>query len=212
MMNRQNRLKWLLLFFGASAFVIVLLNVMQNLVEPDNIKLKDYEESQPLQYVRIVREEVAREQTRELPKKEQLEEQTPSKPDLHITAETATPNISRIDIPKMAMPLSFSQDFTLGNFIGGGADGNVLPLVQIKPRYPRQAKSRGIEGWVKLKINISKDGKIYKAYVIGAKPRGVFEREALRAVKRWKFKPSIVNGVAVENSSVQVINFKLEDA
>ena len=211
LINKRSSIKWLLLLPLALGLVSVLFSLMQQLVEPSNLEFKDYGESQPMQYVRIKRDERVVEKSRELPEPEEIvEQEAPPKPSVETTA-VETPNFAQVDMPKMTMPMSFNQNFALGTFAGGGADGNVLPLVQIKPRYPRQAKSRGIEGWVKVKITIAKDGTVKEVNVLEAKPRGMFERAALRAVKRWKFKPEIVNGVAVENQSVQTISFKLDD-
>ena len=46
--------------------------------------------------------------------------------------------------------------------------------------------------------------------VIGAQPRGVFEQAALRAIRRWRYNPKIVDGVAVERTGIKVrIRFEL---
>ncbi len=45
--------------------------------------------------------------------------------------------------------------------------------------------------------------------VLDAKPRGLFEAAAVQAVLRWKFKPKMVNGLAVEQKGAQKIEFNL---
>lgn len=67
-----------------------------------------------------------------------------------------------------------------------------LPIVQGLPRYPRVAEARQIEGKVQLSITIMPDGSVRDVRVIGAKPAGYFEAEALRAVQAWRYKPSNV--------------------
>jgi TonB family protein len=66
------------------------------------------------------------------------------------------------------------------------------PIVQGLPRYPRAAERLQIEGKVRLSITIMPDGSVRDVRVIGAKPAGYFEAEALRAVQAWRYKPSNV--------------------
>ena len=46
--------------------------------------------------------------------------------------------------------------------------------------------------------------------VIESDPPGVFDKAAIRAVSRWRFKPRMVNGRAVPGKATQVVDFKLE--
>jgi protein TonB len=48
--------------------------------------------------------------------------------------------------------------------------------------------------------------------VIDSQPPRVFDREAIRAILRWKFKPRVVDGQAVERQATQTIDFTLDDA
>ena len=58
-------------------------------------------------------------------------------------------------------------------------------------------------------------GDVYKRQVqnpkvIGANPSYVFDRAALRAVRKWKYNPKIENGVAVPRHGIQVrLRFEL---
>jgi periplasmic protein TonB len=114
-----------------------------------------------------------------------------------------------LDLPKMNF--SLSGDTFLGNaFVGSGiTDMALIPLVQIPPRYPKKAKRLKKEGYVKVLLKISAQGLVREAQILEAKPKGYFEKEALRAVKKYKYKPKIENGVAVANEGEQIIEFKL---
>jgi protein TonB len=46
--------------------------------------------------------------------------------------------------------------------------------------------------------------------VIDANPKGVFEREAIRAAWRYKFKPKLVDGKPVEQVATLPFEFNLE--
>jgi protein TonB len=79
------------------------------------------------------------------------------------------------------------------------------PVVQALPRYPSNAEDRQIEGRVRLSITIMPDGSVRDVQVLGASPPGYFETEAVRAVQRWRYKPSNVTRTNV----IVDINFVL---
>lgn len=104
-------------------------------------------------------------------------------------------------------------DLQGGPHLGGApTDGDILPLVRIEPRYPARALQREIEGWVLLEFSISPAGTVVNPFVVDSEPRRTFDRSALRAVSRWKYKPKVEDGVAVLRHGVQVVlTFELED-
>ena len=57
------------------------------------------------------------------------------------------------------------------------------------PRYPAEAARRQQSGEVQVEITVGTDGSVTSARVVDANPPRVFDREALAAVKRWKFEP-----------------------
>jgi protein TonB len=57
------------------------------------------------------------------------------------------------------------------------------------PRYPPQAYREGTAGEVQVEFTVGTDGSVTSARVVRADPPRVFDREALNAVKRWKFQP-----------------------
>ena len=90
-----------------------------------------------------------------------------------------------------------------------GGNSQVIPLVRINPQYPRNELLSGVEGWVKVKFIVEPDGSVSSPRVVQSKPPRVFDSSALRAIKKWKFKPKVVNGIAVQQAGTQVIEFKL---
>ena len=57
---------------------------------------------------------------------------------------------------------------------------------------------------MELEFTISTVGTVQDVVVIGSKPPFVFDRAALRAVRKWRYSPKTEGGVAVARSGVQV--------
>lgn len=91
-----------------------------------------------------------------------------------------------------------------------GENNDVIALLKVEPNYPRKAARQGIEGWVKLGFTVLEDGTVTSVDVIDADPKRIFDKSAKRAIMKWKFKPKIVNGKAVKQQAIQVIEFKLQ--
>lgn len=92
-------------------------------------------------------------------------------------------------------------------------DGDATPIVRIEPRYPVQAARDGLQGWVRLRFTIMEDGSVDEVEVIEAEPRRVFDREAIRALRRWKYSPKVVDGKPVRQPGQQVqLDFTLDMA
>jgi protein TonB len=83
-----------------------------------------------------------------------------------------------------------------------------VPTVKIAPAYPPQAKKRRAEGWVELQFMVGADGVPRQIEVVRAQPAGMFDRAAIQALSRWKFKPAERDGVAVEARAKTTIAFK----
>lgn len=65
-----------------------------------------------------------------------------------------------------------------------------LPRTSIDPEYPPSALRRRIQGEVLIDVSIDRSGSVWHADVLHADPAGVFERAALRAVRRWRYAES----------------------
>jgi protein TonB len=102
-----------------------------------------------------------------------------------------------------------STGFKLGNMMT--RDGDATPIVRIEPQYPISAARDGKEGWVQLSFTINELGGVDDVSIIEAEPRRVFDREAIRALKKWKYKPKIVDGKPLKQTGMKVqLDFTLE--
>ena len=64
------------------------------------------------------------------------------------------------------------------------------PIDRTTPAYPQTAINDNVEGRVTLSITINPDGTVRDVTVLNAQPRGYFEKSAVRAVQRWRYKPT----------------------
>jgi protein TonB len=71
------------------------------------------------------------------------------------------------------------------------ASSEALPAVisQVAPRYPARALKQKLEGWVTVGFVIQPDGSVDDVRVMSAQPPGVFDREAVGSMQRWRFQP-----------------------
>jgi protein TonB len=63
------------------------------------------------------------------------------------------------------------------------------PVYSPAPEYPERALRADTEGSVTLTLTIAPDGRVTNAVVVTANPEGWFEKAALEAVKKWKYRP-----------------------
>ncbi|MFC0117079.1 energy transducer TonB [Pseudoalteromonas xiamenensis] len=124
--------------------------------------------------------------------------------------------------PDNADPTPGALTFNMGSInIGGsaggisgpgafGRDGDATPIVRIEPKYPIEAARDGKEGWVQLSFTINELGGVDDVEVINAEPKRIFDREAIRALRKWKYRPKVEDGKPVKQFGIQVqLDFKL---
>ncbi|MFQ5535087.1 MAG: energy transducer TonB [Sphingomonadales bacterium] len=195
-------------FAVAAAVTFGLFFLMQHLVSHGKEALTEGVKSRSIDFVRLKKEEVIHEKKRRLPKKP-----PPVKPPPPMKmAQTKSLKPSGNGVNISAGNLDVTVDAGEFDVSGAPNDGDILPLVRVPPQYPRRAEAAGIEGYVDLEFDISKTGAVINPRVVEAYPSSIFNRAALRAILKWKYKPRIEDGEAVERVGVQVrISFNLED-
>lgn len=161
-------------------------------------------------FIRVKRDEVTRTKEREVPEKPEPPKKPPP-PQLATQAQDTRPNPPQLNINMPNIGASFAGTGPyLGDPFGGAnmGDGDVIPIVQIEPQYPREALINCVGGVVNLRFTILEDGSVEDPEVISSEPPRLFDREALRAIIRWKFKPRIVDGRPVKREATLPLEFK----
>jgi TonB family protein len=83
-----------------------------------------------------------------------------------------------------------------------------LLLAAIPPLYPRAARAAHVQGVVILKAIVSKEGQINDLQVISGPPMLV--GAAVDAVRRWRYKPFLLNGAPTEVETTINVNFTFD--
>ncbi|WP_333607847.1 energy transducer TonB, partial [Arsukibacterium sp.] len=116
-----------------------------------------------------------------------------------------TVEITNITTPGTVFNVPSPQITTTQGSFNAGVDKSATPVVRVEPRFPMDALRNGISGWVKLSFTIDETGGVTDVEVVQAEPRGVFDREAVRALRRWKYQPQVLDGKAIRQSNLQVV-------
>lgn len=193
---------------AAALVTITIFFLMMSLVARDRSGTAARRSRTVMEFVRIRRDSEVETKVRERPEKIELA-QAPTMPQLHPSAVAPPTDVA---VP-VAMP-TFRPSFSLAGTakLGGGPDMDVVPLVRVNPLYPARAQARGIEGWVHLRFTITAQGTTKDIEVLDADPRHYFERAARNAVRKYKYKPKVENGVPVERPGVEiVVSFELDE-
>ena len=161
-----------------------------------------------VEFVRLKKDSEPEVKKRKLPKKQKPQEPPPP-PDLQLN-RAARPDQG---LEGMDFTSSVGMELEGAPSIGMiASDADAVPVVRVNPQYPPRAAERGIEGWVELVFTVSTAGAVQDAEVLDAQPANVFNRAALRAVRKWKYNPKIEDGKPVVRHGVRVrLNFRLAD-
>ncbi len=198
---------------------LVLFVVMQRMLQFDQVGKRAITLQSRIDFIRLIREPepIIKTTTRTLPKKPKLPQKKVLLPKIKkMRITTPKPSNMHFSAPKIVNQLNLNDAMYLGTWHKTEsvseqvvADEEVVPLVRIAPVYPSRAVRLGIEGWVKMEVRINAKGGVISAKVLDAMPSRIFNRAAIKAVKRWRFRPKIVNGKAVSRTAEQTIHFKL---
>ena len=159
--------------------------------------------------VMVEQEREAQRRQRTLPEKPD----TPEPPPEAVPAATQTVTAAAAPVlPSLALDTAVSGvAINVPQFSDFGANQQAMPLYRVEPRYPVRAKKQGAEGYVLISFTINPQGRPIDIKIIEAKPRRLFEKEAIRALRKWKYQPKVVDGKAIDQVGQTVrLEFNLD--
>jgi len=115
------------------------------------------------------------------------------------------PKLTDVKIDTAALNVSFTPkaDIQIGAAGLSVSDGEYLPIVKVAPIYPNRANTRGIEGYCIVEYVVTTSGSIRDPKPVDCQPEGYFETASVKAALKFKYKPRVIDGNAVEVAGVQ---------
>lgn len=186
-----------------AAVTFGLLFVMQLLIAMGDGGVSDAKRYRIVDFVRVEREQRV-ETKEERPEKPPEPERPPEMPQ-----NNSLDNMNTGLAVSMASP-SLSSNLSIGGVNFGVSDGEYLPIVKVAPVYPARAAARGIEGHVIVEFTVTRTGTTRDITVVESTST-LFDRAAMDAAAKFKYKPRVIDGEAVEVPGVRnKITFVLE--
>ncbi|MGD8175906.1 energy transducer TonB [Marinimicrobium sp. ARAG 43.8] len=198
---------------GALSVVVTvaLLFLMQSLINSD-MQNDERPEDRKIADIRMPDTEI----------ETQYEAAKPAKPDdpAEPPPDIPEPEFDSPDVDagalNMAAP-SMGLEIGMGTGSNFSGDGEYMPIVAVAPEYPRRAAQRGTEGFVTVQFTVTTNGSTRDVVVVDAvdtegRETSIFNRAAIRAAERFKFRPRVVDGEPVEVAGVSYrFVFELQD-
>lgn len=213
-MTQNSIVRWVLALFGGVVVSLFLFWSMQKMIHTDNKNIVENEIYKMIDFVQPERQESSPEKLKELPP-EPKPKKAPPKTQMTTQAQEVqtpqtqlniappslgAPSLGRGERPKLMAPMKVAK-----------LDSELIPMVQIKPAYPEKAKRMGVEGAVKVSLEVNEAGEVQNIEILESNPEGVFDASVRKALRRWKFRPKTVDGRAVPQTGVLTLTFKLEN-
>ncbi|MEN2269761.1 energy transducer TonB [Vibrio diabolicus] len=201
----------LLLALPASLLISVsLFSFMAWMVDKGNQRAPEASEAVRFDMVMVENEADVQRRQRSVPEQPEPP-QAPEPMDLS-QADTQMEPMSQMT-PVSALGLNTALEgiaISAPNLKGTMGNQQALPLYRVDPRYPSKALKRRVEGYVIMRFTIDATGRPKDIEVLEAEPQRMFEREAIRALKKWKYQPKVEDGVSIEQyGQTAKVEFKL---
>jgi protein TonB len=182
------------------AITAALFWVMQYMIEATDRQLDEAGSTHLVDFVRLKRDETVH--RRELKPRKPPPPQSPPQPPSTPQLESLNPSAETIAIS--ATPVETDIEISDAGFSLGVGEGDYLPIVKVAPIYPQRALVRGIEGYCVVQYTVTRQGTIRDPFVIEDQcTNSMFHRPSLQAALKFKYKPRVIDGQAVEVRGVR---------
>ncbi len=183
----------------AGCLATVLFSLMAWLVNAPKQTQQHSIEVTKVSYLVSEQENDARTRSRSLPPEPKV---TPTQAPQTFMNTPQPPSIPSMDVPVDARALGLNinisaVDVQAPQIAQVSSSQQAMPLYRVDPNYPAKARKRRAEGFVIIKFNIDPQGKPTDLEVIDANPKRLFEQEAIKAIKQWRYQPKLEFGKAV---------------
>ncbi|TGD76160.1 energy transducer TonB [Mangrovimicrobium sediminis] len=178
-----------------AAGALALALFMYTLINASEMRLNDGDHIQMLDFVRLKREEAAQRKDRK-PERPQQEKPPEIPPDMNQDSSSSGETLA-VTAPSGGGPGDL--DIGRGGLGLGTGDGEYLPIVKVAPVYPRRAQQRGLSGECMVRYTVTTAGTVKDVEVLEDRCTDpVFYKASVEAARRFKYKPRVIDGVAIE--------------
>lgn len=216
---RRRRGAWAMAAAAAAVLNLAIFALVPYLLEADPeiktykkiasginvIRMQEPEEPEP----EPKEEEKEKEEEKPDPKKEAAAKK-PAQPEMTVPFDI-NPRLpagpDSLELPEMTKPQAYSPK---DMFSAGELDRPLTAVSRIPPTYPLRAKRRDIQGWVKVRFVVDKQGRVREVSILEQEPQGVFDKAVRDCVSRWRFEPGTVGGAKVKTVAETTIRFELD--
>lgn len=192
----------------ALAMALGLFTFMAWMVDAGHQRVPEEKQLLAFDMVMVEQEREAQRRQRVAPEKPDTPEPPP---EAVPTASQTTATTAAPTMPNLALDTAVSGlAINVPQFSDFGSNQQAMPLYRVEPRYPARAMKKGAEGYVVILFTIDQQGRPTDIKVTEAKPRRLFEKEAIRALRKWKYQPKVVEGKAIAQVGQTVrLEFKI---
>jgi len=194
--------KYMIAIPAGMAVTLALLFAMTALIDMQPGATAEARERYNLAFVRVPPREDLITARDELPEKDFIE--PPMPPMSQAPSDTDT----RISVSVLSPLTAPRVDLTRNVF--GNLDGGLVPIVRVSPTYPARAQAQGLEGWVLVQFDVLATGSVTNVRVIDSSSH-IFEKAAVAAAARFRYKPQVIDGVPRGKTGLQnIFRFHME--
>ena len=171
-----------------------LFYLMQSLIEMDRFDVSDVVRMPPLVFAPTITEiPVSPKEPKRFKNLTEPVEPNPPRPAPTIDGET----VGVILTPTAGPPPGPAHGLT-----GFLHDGPLVAMIRVEPAYPIRASRLGLEGFVTVQFDVNPDGSVSDVSVLESSHE-IFERAAIKAARKFRFKARVIDGIAQPTYGVQ---------
>jgi len=187
----------------STAVTLALFYTMNLLIQLQPQALVEPRDRLQLSMVRVPKDENPPETYQPPPDREFIKPPLPPRTEMQNNSDSVTgfsrPKTAQAPKPRMTGTALIIQD------------GPLIPLVRVSPTYPTIARQAGLEGWVLVQFDVLASGNVSNIRIVESSDR-IFEKSARKAASRFRFKPRVNDGVALETTGVQnIFRYRMEN-
>jgi protein TonB len=132
----------------------------------------------------------------------------PGSPSVKVELQNGAPGQIASQAPHTPIPVPDSAPVTTtGESVQMSTDTRQALTRPVRPAYPLLARQMKVQGAVILLVDIDKDGSIQALQILSGP--AILADAAREAVKQWRFKPYLQNGVPIETQAKVTVDFMI---